>query len=223
MDALFRQSGLLRDKWENREDYRRRSIDAAIDQTRETFDPSRNGRPSHATPDESQTTSTEADEKREAIREEASSGPSSSFSTSDNVKADEQDASMFTVPKHWKRRDLADLRNWQCDPLEPIVDGMIARGNVVYVAAETQTGKTLLKLYMARKMIQGGDIFGKFKITPVDKIYIWFSRIPTGVFRSVCSTPTTNSQSQSSPSNAFSISRRGSGLTTPRCSNGWSR
>jgi hypothetical protein len=43
MDALFRQSGLFRDKWEQREDYRQRCIDRALEQTNQTFDPSRNG------------------------------------------------------------------------------------------------------------------------------------------------------------------------------------
>jgi hypothetical protein len=137
-----------------------------------TFSPRRNGRPSRGTPtpDENQTTSREADEEREAIQQEASSGRSSSFATSDNAKADEQDASRFTVPAHWKRLDLADLGNWECEPLVPIVDGIIAQGNIAYVAAETQTGKTLLWVYTARMMIQGGELFGKFRITPVDKM-----------------------------------------------------
>ncbi len=39
MDALFRQSGLMRDKWERR-DYRERTIQRAIDSTREAFTPS---------------------------------------------------------------------------------------------------------------------------------------------------------------------------------------
>jgi putative DNA primase/helicase len=36
IDALFRQSGLMRDKWE-RDDYRKRTIDKAIEQTTETW------------------------------------------------------------------------------------------------------------------------------------------------------------------------------------------
>jgi len=37
--ALFRQSGLAREKWAEREDYRERTIQAAIDQTREFYRP----------------------------------------------------------------------------------------------------------------------------------------------------------------------------------------
>lgn len=39
IDALFRQSGLARDKWLEREDYRERTIRAAIEQTTEFYDP----------------------------------------------------------------------------------------------------------------------------------------------------------------------------------------
>jgi len=40
----------------------------------------------------------------------------------------------------------------------------------VYVAAETQTGKTLLFLYVARLLMAGGALFGKFAVTPVDRL-----------------------------------------------------
>jgi putative DNA primase/helicase len=75
MEALFGQSGLVRDKWKDRPDYRERTIRAAIDQTRETFDPLRNGRRSRThrstpRPDESQASSTANDEQRESPRDE---------------------------------------------------------------------------------------------------------------------------------------------------------
>lgn len=41
MDALFRQSGLYRKKWEQREDYRRETISRAINRTTETYTMSR--------------------------------------------------------------------------------------------------------------------------------------------------------------------------------------
>ena len=40
IDSLFRQSGLMREKWD-REDYRQRTIDAALVQTTESYKPSR--------------------------------------------------------------------------------------------------------------------------------------------------------------------------------------
>src|SRR5262249_5774311 len=41
LDSLFRQSGLMRDKW-NREDYRQRAIARAIEMTTDTYNPNRN-------------------------------------------------------------------------------------------------------------------------------------------------------------------------------------
>jgi hypothetical protein len=76
----------------------------------------------------------------------------------------------LTAESHWKRLDLAELHNWKCEPLRPIVDGLIAHGNLVYVAAESQTGKTLLNLYIARQLLQGRELFGKFKITPIKRL-----------------------------------------------------
>ena len=56
MDALFRQSGLYRDKWgrtdrEGRNDYKERTIAAAIAQTQEVYEPHRNGHHAAAAPD----------------------------------------------------------------------------------------------------------------------------------------------------------------------------
>jgi biotin operon repressor len=73
------------------------------------------------------------------------------------------------VPSHWQRLDLAALANWRCEPMQPLIDGLIARGNPVYIAAMTQTGKTLLGLYVARTCLRGGQLFGKFAVTPVER------------------------------------------------------
>jgi hypothetical protein len=43
IDALFRQSGLFRDKWEEREDYRKRTIAKALEGKTEFYQPGRNG------------------------------------------------------------------------------------------------------------------------------------------------------------------------------------
>ena len=37
--------------------------------------------------------------------------------------------------------------------------------------AETQTGKTLLALYLAQRFIAGGSLFGKYAITPVQTVW----------------------------------------------------
>jgi hypothetical protein len=53
IDALFRQSGLAREKWAEREDYRERTIQAAIDQTREFYRPkNRHSSPTKSRPAE---------------------------------------------------------------------------------------------------------------------------------------------------------------------------
>jgi len=49
IDALFRQSGLARDKWLEREDYRERTIQAAIEQTKEFYNPPRRKPPAAGT------------------------------------------------------------------------------------------------------------------------------------------------------------------------------
>jgi primase-polymerase (primpol)-like protein len=78
MDALFRQSDLMREKKWNRADYRKRTIEKAIELTTDTFDPSRNGHRPGAdtpTPDKTQTTTEddkETEKERAAIQEEAS-------------------------------------------------------------------------------------------------------------------------------------------------------
>jgi hypothetical protein len=43
LDRLFQMSALCREKWTRREDYRRRTIQRAVDRTTERYDPSRNG------------------------------------------------------------------------------------------------------------------------------------------------------------------------------------
>jgi DNA-binding transcriptional ArsR family regulator len=73
------------------------------------------------------------------------------------------------IPSHWQRLDLAELRDWRVDPLQPIVDGVFARGNLVQLAAQTQTGKTLLGAYLFCACLHGGRLFDKYAITPVDR------------------------------------------------------
>jgi hypothetical protein len=90
----------------------------------------------------------------------------------------EGDGGSFPVPSYWKFYDLADLGAWECEPLRPIVDGIIAKGNLVYVAADTQTGKTLLGLYMAQRMLTGGDLFGRYPITPVRTVWYFVLEDP---------------------------------------------
>ncbi len=76
----------------------------------------------------------------------------------------------FHPPKHWELLDVAEVENWKCVPLEWIVEPIVARGNFVIVAADTQCGKTLIALYVILHVLTGGSLFGKFPITPVNKV-----------------------------------------------------
>jgi hypothetical protein len=75
-----------------------------------------------------------------------------------------------TTPAHWQRLDLAELARWPCDPLVPIVDGWFAHRSLVYVAAETQTGKTLLFLNVVWRCVHGGRLFDRYAVTPVERV-----------------------------------------------------
>ena len=79
-------------------------------------------------------------------------------------------ASAFAPPAHWQMLDGAKVREWACDPLVWIIEDIVALGNLVFVAAESQCGKTLIGLYIAVMMLRGGRLFGEFPINPVGKV-----------------------------------------------------
>jgi hypothetical protein len=76
----------------------------------------------------------------------------------------------FVPPEHWKRLDVANIREWKCDPLRPIIGDILAHGNFAILAAQSQTGKTLLGLYLSRMLLQGGMLFSKYPVTPVSRV-----------------------------------------------------
>jgi AAA domain len=51
-----------------------------------------------------------------------------------------------------------------------IVEGMIAKGNFVFVAAQSQTGKTLFWLYLCICLALGKPVLGRFKVGDVKRI-----------------------------------------------------
>jgi hypothetical protein len=83
---------------------------------------------------------------------------------------DAEDQSQFTPPEHWKLLDATHVKEWWTEPLIPLIDRILAKGNFLFVAAQTQTGKTLLLLYVARKLVSGGLLFGKYQVTPGNKV-----------------------------------------------------
>jgi hypothetical protein len=75
----------------------------------------------------------------------------------------------WRAPVHWRWLDVTDRKNWNCAPLVWTVENLIAQGNFVLVAAETQTGKTLFGLFMAYSILNGGTLFG-LNVSPVERV-----------------------------------------------------
>ncbi len=90
---------------------------------------------------------------------------SSAKPTEDLTVKSGSESQVFTPPEHWRMLDVADVRHWKCFPLIPLVEGIIALGNLVLIAAPTQTWKTLLGLDMAAMLTREGKLFGKFPVT----------------------------------------------------------
>jgi hypothetical protein len=82
----------------------------------------------------------------------------------------EGESSPWQVPAHWRWLDVADRQNWQCTPLVWTVQDLVAQGNFVIVAAETQTGKTLFGLFLAHSILNPGELFGRLPISPVQRV-----------------------------------------------------
>ncbi len=76
----------------------------------------------------------------------------------------------FTPQSYWLQLDVADRHNWQCPPLEPLIEGILAKGNLLWLAAETQTGKSLFMLWVCLQLLNKGSLFDRFAITPVKRI-----------------------------------------------------
>jgi hypothetical protein len=70
---------------------------------------------------------------------------------------------VYAPAESWSKLDAANVEDWQCPPLTWVVEGMVALENLVIVAAETQTGKTLLGLYLGRIVATGGMLFDKYE------------------------------------------------------------
>lgn len=77
---------------------------------------------------------------------------------------------VFVPQEYWHQYDVADIHTWQCPELEPLIEGILAKGNLLWLAAETQTGKTLFMLWVCLQLLNKGLLFDKFAITPVKRI-----------------------------------------------------
>jgi hypothetical protein len=77
----------------------------------------------------------------------------------------------YAAADSWLKLDAATAASWDCPSLTWVVELMIALENLVIVAAETQTGKTLLGLYLGRLIATGGLLFGKYKTSSMKVCY----------------------------------------------------
>src|SRR5262249_14267027 len=68
--------------------------------------------------------------------------------------------------------DAAAVDKWQCTPLTWVIGGMIALENLVLLAATTQTGKTLLGLYMASVIAAGKAFLDRFDTSKHKVLYL---------------------------------------------------
>src|SRR5262245_38959629 len=68
--------------------------------------------------------------------------------------------------------DAADVDEWDCTPLTWVIVGMIALENLVLLAAPTQTGKTLLGLYMASVIASGKAFLDRFDTSKHKVLYL---------------------------------------------------
>ncbi len=116
--------------------------------------------------------------ERDAIQRETDV-PDSGYHGHAKIKpAENRQSNPFNPPAHWKRLDVAQVRAWDCKPLHPIVEGIIARTNFIFVAAQSQTGKTLFFLWLGRKLLHDGTLLGKYSIAPVRRVLYFLLEDP---------------------------------------------
>jgi DNA-binding transcriptional ArsR family regulator len=160
IDRLFRQSGLFREKWDSRRadsTYGAWTVAEACRRQSDTYG---------------------ARQQKSSAEAEAEPEPEPEPITESGLALESRQApyeeskpeNPFTPPPHWKLLDVSEVREWNCEPLEWIVEPIIARDNLIWVSADSQSGKTLLGLYMSLELLRGGKLFDKFLITPVKKI-----------------------------------------------------
>jgi hypothetical protein len=78
----------------------------------------------------------------------------------------------FNPPQHWQLLDAANVDDWECAPLTWVIEPMIATENVVLIAAPSQTGKTMLGLYMASTIATGQKFLDRFDTKKSKVLYV---------------------------------------------------
>ena len=131
MDRLFRQSGLMRDKWE-REDYRDWTVRKAIDGTANVYEPKQEGAATAADPTPAQVAETPRPAPKSATE-------------------------LFDDFLHTIKTDTYRPYQTGIGALDRLLGGGIVRQSLVVLTAAPATGKTALASQVAEAIAQGGQ------------------------------------------------------------------
>jgi hypothetical protein len=99
---------------------------------------------------------------------------------------DKQKQAGFQAPAHWIMADFATIRELECSPLYPIIKDLgIFKGSLIFMAAQSQTGKTLLILYLIRSDdFPAGTASAALCSQHCEEAsFIWNLRIQPGAFK----------------------------------------
>jgi len=156
IDRLFRQSGLMRKKWD-RQDYRERTIAEAIAKTTKVYTPREDAPPPEPPSepfdgglDDEPPSESEAEAAEPDIAAEAEPPP-------DNREAGPEESE----PERRLFR-LADLLAGELEPVEWIVDRLIPRHGVSIVGGDSGVGKSWIGYHLALSVAAGIPFLGHF-------------------------------------------------------------
>ncbi len=82
------------------------------------------------------------------------------------------------VRSRWTTLDVADCKDWDVPQLRPIIEGIAAAGNLIWIVGNSHLGKTLFALYIGTKLLLGGSLFEMFPIKPVEKVLYFLLEDP---------------------------------------------
>jgi hypothetical protein len=157
IDALFRQSGLFRDKWD-RVDYRDRTIDAAIEKTTDSYDPNR-GKAAQA----------ECDPPENGAPHPADSDPPDDDHA--NAAGVNGAGPQQPKPKPGSRRvvveeplSMAELRARKVEPAEMLIEEWLTLRGLTLLVGAPRSGKTVLVVHMAACVVQGRPLFDHYRV-----------------------------------------------------------
>ena len=149
IDSLFRQSGLMREKWE-RKDYRDWTIDKALDGRTEYYKP---GVPTVAPPGVG------------------------TLGTPPETPVNTEDSGVPTpgtpgTPGTLRKCDVAGMLTSEPEPVDWLIEGVVARGTLTLLAGREKEGKSLLAMACAARGASGGGELAGIRVEPLRVLII---------------------------------------------------